>query len=125
MVNGALADDVRVGGAPAPQYFQHELGPDSQLDFYHAFGSFIVSEASLGDGHNEGTFELPSAEPGDEVLVTLEVVATPDPANHTAQASYFTSSSLFDLPRTPSTARVSNTVKILVVSPHHGANGSP
>ncbi len=109
--NGALEANVRLGdGTAAPLYMGFE--PVVVGDAYHGIGPFVAGGESLADGWSGAEFVLPDAVPGDTVLVSVETVAVPDPALHTAAAPWFLDDGQFDLPSTPAAYRLSRTVRV-------------
>jgi hypothetical protein len=113
IVDGEVEQDLLVNGAPPATVIRTELSKNQLYGGFGGNGPFVVGSISGPDGRSFLRFHLPDASAGDAVQVALEVVGEPlDIASFDPSNPYFRRSSSFDLPNTPTAARVSEIVHL-------------
>lgn len=113
LVNGQVATDLLVNGVAPATTIRTELSKNGLYGGFGGFGPFVVGTISGSSGQSLVSFHLPNAQAGDEVQISLEVVGEPkNLATFDPQRPVFRRRSCFDLPNTPASCRVSETVTL-------------
>jgi len=111
--NGAVETQLLVNGVAPASAIGSELGFGDQYGGFGGTGPFVTGSVSAADGFSTIAFRLPTAVPGDQVRISIEMAGRPaNPGTFDPAQPLFDDTSLFDLANTPAGFRASAAVTL-------------